>query len=255
MIPDTLHIGPIPIHIFGLCLAAAFLAAGQVLGLELKRKGYDGDVASSAMIWAAIGSLVGARLWIVVEDWSSFVRDPIEFLITGSGFVFYGGLVGGALAVSWVFRRAGIPWLQGADAAAPAIVIGQAIGRIGCQLSGDGDWGTVTTVPWGMAYPHAVVGWPYEPGIYVHPTPIYECLAYLAVFGFLWWKRREPAADGTIFYWYLVLASGARFLVEFLRINPPVLFDLSAAQVMSLVLTALGGAALVSQRRWRTAAA
>src|SRR5690606_27567173 len=140
---------------------------------------------------------------------------------------------------TWVFRRAGVPWLQGADAAAPGIVLGQAIGRIGCQLSGDGDWGTVTMLPWGMAYPHAVVGWPYEPGVYVHPTPIYECLAYLAVFVFLWRRRREPAPDGTNFYWYLVLASGARFLVEFVRINPPVFLDLSAAQLMSLVLVAI----------------
>jgi len=255
MIPDTLHIGPIPIHLFGLCLAAAFLAAGQVLGMELKRKGYDADVASSAMIWAAGGSLVGARLWLVIEDWSGFVRDPLGFLFTGSGFVFYGGLVGGALAVTWVFRRGGIPWLQGADAAAPAIVLGQAIGRVGCQLSGDGDWGTVTTLPWGMAYPHAVVGWPYEPGVYVHPTPVYECVAYLAVFAFLWRRRREPAADGTIFCWYLVLASGARFLVEFVRINPPVILDLSAAQLMSLALIAAGGLRLWSQGRWRTAAA
>jgi phosphatidylglycerol:prolipoprotein diacylglycerol transferase len=255
MIPDTLHIGPIPIHLFGLCLAAAFLAAGQVLGRELARKGYDADAASSAMIWAAVGSLVFARLWLVVEDWPAFVRDPFGFLVTGSGFVFYGGLIGGALAVTWVFRRAGIPWLQGADAAAPAIVLGQAIGRIGCQLSGDGDWGTITTLPWGMAYPYAVVGWPYEPGVYVHPTPIYECLAYLGVFVFLWRRRRDPAPDGSIFFWYLVLASGARFLVEFVRINPPVVLGLSAAQLMSLVLVTLGGAGLVSQRRWRTAAA
>jgi len=255
MIPDTLHIGPIPIHLFGLCLAAAFLAAGQVLGMELKRKGYDADIASSAMIWAAGGSLAGARLWLVVEDWPGFVRDPFGFLVTGSGFVFYGGLIGGALAVTWVFRRAGVPWLQGADAAAPGIVLGQAIGRVGCQLSGDGDWGTVTTVPWGMAYPHAVVGWPYEPGVYVHPTPIYECVAYLGVFAFLWWRRREPAPDGTNFFWYLVLASGARFLVEFVRINPPVIFDLSAAQLMSLALVVVGGVRLWSQGRWRTAAA
>ena len=106
---------------------------------------------------------------------------------------------------------------------APAVVIGQAIGRIGCQLSGDGDWGTVTTVPWAMAYPYAVVGWPYPPGVRVHPTPIYESLAYFAIFAILWRWRRSPQPDGTIFCWYLVLASGARFLVEFLRVNPVVM--------------------------------
>lgn len=256
MIPDNLHIGPVPIHIFGLLLAAAFLAAGQVAGREFARKGYDPEIASSALVWAAGGSLVGARLWLVVEDWPAFVRDPIGLLFTGSGFVFYGGLVGGALAVTWVFRRNGVPWWRGADAVAPAIVLGQAIGRIGCQLSGDGDWGTVTTVPWGMAYPHAVVGWPYPPGVVVHPTPVYESLAYFAIFAWLWRVRRDPAPDGTQFCRYLVLAPLARFLVEFVRINSVVAFGLTAAQVTSLVLIGFGALRLVQlQRQWRPAAA
>lgn len=256
MIPDDLHIGPIPIHLFGLCLAAAFLAANWVFGRELARRGYDAEIASSAIVWAAAGGIVGARVWLVVERWGEFVRDPIGLLFTGSGFVFYGGLLGGALAVSWVFRRHAIPWWRGADAAAPAIALGQAIGRVGCQLSGDGDWGAVTTVPWGMAYPHAVVGWPYEPGVVVHPTPVYEALAYLAVFAFLLRRRRDSAADGAIFAWYLILASGARFLVEFVRINPVVVLGLTSAQIVSLALIAAGAARLaLAQQRWRTAAA
>jgi phosphatidylglycerol---prolipoprotein diacylglyceryl transferase len=183
------------------------------------------------------------------------VRDPIGLLFTGSGFVFYGGLIGGALAMTFFFRRHGMPWWRGADAVAPALVLGQAIGRVGCQLSGDGDWGTVTTVPWAMAYPYAVVGWPYPPGIRVHPTPIYETLAYLAIFALLWRWRRTPQPDGTIFCWYLVLASGARFLVEFLRVNPVVAGNLTSAQLTSIALVAIGAARLVAQQRWRAAAA
>jgi phosphatidylglycerol:prolipoprotein diacylglycerol transferase len=255
MIPDNLHVGPIPIHLFGLMLAVAFLAAGHVLGREFGRKGYDEELASTAVLWCAAGSLVGARLWLVVEDWPAFVRDPVGLLFTGSGFVFYGGLVGGAVAMTLFFRRHDIPWWRGADAVAPALVLGQALGRIGCQLSGDGDWGTVTTVPWGMAYPHAVVGWPHPPGVVVHPTPVYESLAYLAIFVLLWRWRRTPQPDGAIFCWYLVLASGARFLVEFVRINPVVTAGLTAAQITSLVLIAFGMVRLVGQRRWRTAAA
>ncbi len=255
MIPDVLHLGPIPIHLFGMMLAIAFMAAGHVLGLELERKGYSGDLASSAVLWCAVGSLVGARLWLVFEDWPGFLRDPFGLLFTGSGFVFYGGLVGGALAMTLFFRRHGIPWWRGADAVAPALVIGQAIGRIGCQLSGDGDWGTVTTVPWGMAYPYAVVGWPYPPGIRVHPAPIYESLAYFAIFAILWRRRRSPQPDGTIFCWYLVLASGARFLVEFVRVNPVVMGNLTAAQLASLVLVVVGGTRLLAQGRWRAAEA
>jgi len=255
MIPDNLHLGPIPIHVFGLMLALAFLAAGHVLGREFGRKGYDEDLASSAVLWCAAGSLIGARLWLVVEDWDSFVRDPLGLLFTGSGFVFYGGLLGGTAAMTLFFRRHGMPWWRGADAVAPALVLGQAVGRIGCQLSGDGDWGTVTTLPWGMAYPYAVVGWPYPPGVRVHPAPVYETLAYLAIFVLLWRWRRAPQPDGTIFCWYLVLASGARFLIEFVRVNPVVAAHLTSAQLTSLVLVAIGATRLLVQQRWRVAEA
>lgn len=256
MIPDTLRIGPVPIHVFGIFLALGFLAANWLMARELVRRGFAADIASSAIVWAAVGGIVGARLWLVVERWPEFVSDPIGFLFTGSGFVFYGGLLGGALAVTLVFRRHGVPWWDGADAAAPAIALGQAIGRIGCQLSGDGDWGTVTELPWGMAYPYAVVGWPYPPGVRVHPTPIYESIAYFAVVGFLLWRRTRGAPSGAIFAWYLVLASGARFVVEFVRINPVVAAGLTAAQVASLGLVAIGAARLLRDGlRWRTAEA
>jgi phosphatidylglycerol:prolipoprotein diacylglycerol transferase len=256
MIPDVLHIGPVPIHLFGLFLAFAFLAAGRVATSEFARKGLPVEVASSAVLWAAVGGLVGARLWLVVAQWPAFVRDPIGLLLSGGGFVFYGGLFGGALAVTLLFRRGGVPWLAGADAVAPGIVLGQAIGRIGCQLSGDGDWGMETTVPWGMRYPHAVVGWPYPEGVYVHPTPIYECAAYLAIFAFLWRLRTQPAPDGSLLAWYLVLAGSARFLVEFVRINPRVVLGLTEAQLTSAALVVVGGAFLLLARRaWRPAAA
>src|SRR4030095_6801283 len=102
--------------LFGLMLALAFLAAGHVLGREFARKGWDGELASSAVLWGAAGRLSGARLWLVVEDWPSFVRDPVGLLFTGSGFVFYGGLVGGAAAVKLFFLSHGIPWWRRAHA-------------------------------------------------------------------------------------------------------------------------------------------
>src|SRR5881409_1746944 len=141
MIPDVLHLGPIPIHIFGIFLALAFLAASAAASREFARKGYDPALGSSAVVWAAVGGIVGARLWLVLDAWPEFVRAPADFLWNGGGFVFYGGLAGGALAVTVFFRRAGIPWLRGADIVAPSIALGQAIGRLGCQLAGDGDWG------------------------------------------------------------------------------------------------------------------
>jgi phosphatidylglycerol:prolipoprotein diacylglycerol transferase len=255
MIPDVLHIGPIPIHIFGIFLALGFLAAGAVAGREFVRKGYDPALGSTTVTWAAIGGILGARLWIVLEAWREFLAAPASFLFTTGGFVWYGGLAGGALAVTVVFRRAGVPWLRGADAVAPALALGQAVGRIGCQLAGDGDWGRETRLPWGMAYPHAVVGWDKPPGVVVHPTPLYECAAYLAVFALLWRIRRQPVPEGTAIAWYLVLACGARFVIEFVRVNPPVAFGLTQAQLVSLALVALGGGSLLWRRRWRTAAA
>ena len=255
MIPDVLHLGPIPIHIFGIFLALAFLAASAAASREFARKGYDPALGSSAVVWAAVGGIVGARLWLVLDAWPEFVRAPADFLWNGGGFVFYGGLVGGALAVTIFFRRAGIPWLRGADVAAPAIALGQAIGRLGCQLAGDGDWGKETTLPWGMAYPYAVVGWDKPPGVRVHPTPLYEAAAYMAIFALLWRLRREPAPDGAILALYLVLSGAARFLVEFVRVNPRIAFGLTEAQLVSLTLVVVGGWWLLSRRAWRAAAA
>ncbi|HWP65625.1 MAG TPA: prolipoprotein diacylglyceryl transferase [Candidatus Limnocylindria bacterium] len=256
MIPDTLRVGPIPVHLFGLFLAIAFLVAGRVATKGLVRLGYSEELGGSVLTAAVVGSLLGAKLWLVVAEWRAFVAQPIDFLLSGSGWVFYGGLLGGMLAVSWVFRRDGVPWLRGADACAPAIVVGQAIGRLGCQVSGDGDWGVVTTLPWGMRYPHAVVGWPYEdPSIRVHPTPLYEAAAYFAIFFFLLRRREHAAPDGTIFAWYLVLASGARFLVEFVRTNEVVAAGFTAAQLTSLVLMTAGATLLARGARWRPAAA
>ena len=255
MIPDVLHIGPIPIHLFGIFLALAFLAAGSAAGREFERKGYDPALASSAVVWVAVGGLLGARLWIVLDAWPEFVRAPWTFLVTGGGFVFYGGLLGGALAVTLFFWREHIPWLAGADACAPAIALGQAIGRLGCQAAGDGDWGKETTLPWGMAYPYAVVGWDKPPGVRVHPTPLYEAAAYAAIFALLWRFRREPAADGAILALYLVLSGAARFLVEFVRVNPRIAFGLTEAQLASLTLVVIGGWWLLSRRAWRAAVA
>lgn len=256
MIPDTLRVGPIPIHIFGVFLALGVLAAARVVGSEFERRGYDEKLGSSVVFWAVVGGLAGARLWIIVDAWSEFVASPWTMLVANGGFVWYGGLVGGTVAASLVFLRHAVPWFRGADCVAPGLALGQAIGRVGCQLAGDGDWGRETTLPWGMAYPHAVVGWDKAPGVVVHPTPVYESIAYLLVFAFLWRRRRDATPDGTVFAWYLALACSARFLVEFVRINPPVVLGLSQAQIMSLALVALGAARLLATRRqWRTAAA
>lgn len=248
MWPIILQVGPLTIYSYGTMMAIGFLVAGWLTGREMERRGMPRDFASTMVFWAAVGGIVGSKLWAVLQDPADLLRAPFETIFSGSGFVWYGGLIGGFLAVSWSIWRQGLPWLAVVDCIAPALALAHGIGRIGCQLAGDGDWGSVTDVPWGMAYPEAIVGWPYPEGVRVHPTPVYEMLAYFAVFGILWTMRTRPHADGALLWWYFVLASGARFVIEFWRINPPVAFGLSAAQLFSLLLVAIGTWRLLASR-------
>jgi phosphatidylglycerol:prolipoprotein diacylglycerol transferase len=221
-------------------MALGFLSAAYFTSKEIDRKGLDGELASPLVFWAAVGGIVLSRVWSIFEDWRGLLTDPVGVIFSGSGFVWYGGLIGGTLGVTWVVRRHNLPWLKVVDSAAPGLALGHAIGRIGCQLAGDGDWGAVSELPWAMAYPNAIVGWPYLPGVRVHPTPIYEFLAYLTVFALLWSRRKQLRPDGAVFWWYLVLAPSARFLVEFVRINEAVFVGLTAAQLFSATLVLIG---------------
>lgn len=249
MVPNSLHIwGPFGIHLFGLMAGLALLAAGWISGRELERKGYPGDFAWTMVGWAAVCGFGGAKAWAVLQDPRALLADPIGQIFSGSGFVWYGGLLGGTLGVSYAIHRQRLAWLKVVDCVAPALAVGQAIGRIGCQLAGDGDWGKVSDVPWAMTYPYAIVGWPYPDGVRVHPTPVYELIAYIAVFAVLWSMRKRSRPDGTIFWWYLLLAPAARFAIEFWRINPTVALGLSAAQLFSLLLVAIGAGGLLVQR-------
>ena len=228
-------------------MALAALTAAWVVHTEFKRRGYNPDLASSFVFAAAIGGLVGARILFIVEDWNNFLAAPMNYIFTGAGFTWYGGFIGGTFAVSWVAKKHKIPWLVGADIAAPALAIAYGVGRLGCHFAGDGDWGAVTDVPWGVAYTDAIIGWvdpntgiPYPPGTRVHPTPIYEFIGSLIVFAILWSLRKKNFAPGTTAWCYLILSGIARFLVEFWRINPLLAFGLSEAQLFSLVLMAIG---------------
>jgi phosphatidylglycerol:prolipoprotein diacylglycerol transferase len=248
MYPVLFHLGPLTIYSYGLMMAIAFLSAGYLTGKELTRKGLNGEVASTLVFWAAVGGLVGARLFAIFGDWSGFVADPIHSLFSGAGFVWYGGLLGGCAAVTWSIRRHRLPWLVTVDCIAPGLALAHGIGRIGCQLAGDADWGSETSLPWGMAYPNAIVGWHYPPGVRVHPAPLYEMALYVLVFTFLWTIRTRRYPNGTLFWWYLVLAPAARFVVEFVRINPPAVFGFTEAQVISVILVAIGAWRLIAAR-------
>lgn len=243
------HVLGLTVQAFGLMLALGFAVAGVAAWRFLVEVGRPGDWAYEMVFAALVGGIAGSRLWWVVENWSQASHDLVGSVFGGTGLVFHGGLIGGALCVLAWARWRGVLDLTTADVAAVPLAAAYAIGRIGCQLAGDGDYGKDWNGPWAMAYPHGTV----PTTTPVHPTPVYETLAMGAV-AVLLWRWRHRFRPGTLFALYLVLAGTERFLVEFLRRNAPGLFGLTQPQLVSVVMVALGGAWLVLART-RAAAA
>jgi phosphatidylglycerol:prolipoprotein diacylglycerol transferase len=230
MYPD-LDIGPITLHTFGLMFALAFLAAGALVARRLKELGKPADWAYEIIFAALVGGVVGARVYYIIEN-NAFDTGEI---FSGAGLVWYGGAIGGTLAVlGWAWYR-GFFGLTLLDLCAPALALGYAIGRIGCQVSGDGDYGQRWDGPWAMAYPDGTVPTRQE----VHPTPIYETLA-MGIGALVLWNLRERFRAGILFAIYLVYAGGERFLVEFIRRNDEVFAGLTAPQLQSLAMIVAG---------------
>ncbi|MDG2307432.1 MAG: prolipoprotein diacylglyceryl transferase [Candidatus Binatia bacterium] len=251
MVPVLLQLGPVALYSFGAMLALGFLAGGAVVGNQLEARGLDRRHASSIVWWAAIGGIIGSRILSLANDWSQFLDSPLDFIFSGAGFVWYGGLIGGAFSVTAYVLLRRLPWLAVADSVMVGLVLGQAIGRVGCQLSGDGDWGHVSDLPWAMAYTRAIFGWDYAPGVLVQPAPVYESLMYSGIFLWLLHLSRDTSrqADGTPFFAYLLLTGVARFLVEFIRIEPRLWLDLTEAQWIGLGTIATGAIGLLWVRR------
>jgi len=247
MIPE-INIGPLALQTFGLMFALGAIAGGAVIWRRLEELGKPPDWAYEAVFAALIGGMVGARAYWLIDNSAELGGDLLGNLFSGSGLTWYGGVIGGALAAlgwGW-FRR--FPVLQLADLAAPALLLGQAIGRIGCQLSGDGDYGKDWDGPWAMAYPDGVV--PIDTP--VHPTPVYEMLS-LGFGAWLLWRLRDRFLPGLLFAFYLVYAGLTRFLVEFVRRNEQVLGGLTEAQLFSIAMIVVGCAwvAVVRLRQGR----
>ena len=257
MIP-FLHLGPLTIPTFGLMVATALLVSAYVLQADFDRrrgqlekiKGYKGQNDEGFLIIgiAGIAGLAGARLYHVLESPGEFFADPWPLLFSRFGFAWFGGFLGGFVALIFLARRSKIPVLEFLDICSPAACVGYAIGRIGCLLSGDGDYGMPTSLPWGMSFPNGVVPTTER----VHPTPLYEFFIWLAIAAFLWHMGtkalRGAKANGGIFCNYLILTGIARFLVEFIRINPRSFFGLSNAQAASLA-SILAGVVLLGVSR------
>jgi phosphatidylglycerol---prolipoprotein diacylglyceryl transferase len=238
-----IHLGPLDLQTFGICFALGFLAAGAVTGRRVQELGMPADRGYEMVFASLVGGVVGARLGYLVENWDQVSDDLLGNVFSGSGLVWQGGLVGGAVAVLGWARWRGWWRLQMLDTAAIPLALGYAIGRVGCQLSGDGDYGVASDLPWAMAYPDGTVPTTEE----VHPTPIYETLA-MGLAALVLWRLRDRFAPGILFGLYLIFAGGERLLVEFIRRNDSVLAGLTLAQLVSIALLALGTAIVYARR-------
>jgi phosphatidylglycerol:prolipoprotein diacylglycerol transferase len=217
------------IQLFGLMFGLGFIAAGAVIHRRLRELGKPLDWSSEMAFAALVGGLVGAKVWYAIDE------GDAGSIFSGAGLTWYGGVIGGAAAVlAWGAWR-GFLGLTLLDVAAPALMLGYAIGRIGCQLSGDGDYGEPSDLPWAMAYPDGTEPTTEE----VHPTPIYETLA-AGLLAWVLWRLRDRLPAGALFALYLLLAGLERFLVEFIRLNEPSFAGLTTAQVVSVAMMIAG---------------
>jgi phosphatidylglycerol:prolipoprotein diacylglycerol transferase len=272
MIP-FLHIGPFAIPTFGLMVACAMLTAYFVLRADLARRSiaakHSGE-AEALISFPCLAGFVGAKLYHLLESPADFFADPVHLLFSPYGFAWFGGLLAGFAAFAFVAWRiirhnaaAGRPvsLLSIFDAGSSAAALGYGIGRIGCLLSGDGDYGIPTSLPWGMSFPNGLV-----PTVErVHPTPIYEFIVACAIAWWLWHmgapgegsaRAKERVSQnmdngtnafvassrqpGEVFAAYLVLSGAARFLVEFVRINPRSFLGMSNAQTAAAASVIVG---------------
>src|SRR5580704_17724693 len=236
MKPEIEVIG-ISVKTFGVMFALGFLACGCVLARRLRELEEPVDWSYELVFAALLGGVIGARGYYVIQNYGEVRHDLFKSLFSGAGLVWYGGVLGGGRVVlTWMRWRDALE-LRMLDMCASALALGYAIGRIGCQVSGDGDYGIRSSLPWAMGYPHGTL--PTPPGVRVQPTPIYETVS-MCLLAYVLWHLRDRVRPGVIFALYLVGSGLERFLVEFIRRNKEVVAGLTAPQVESLVLLAIG---------------
>jgi len=248
--PWVFHLGPLEVTGFGIMMMVAFVIGGWLIGLELKRKGWHEDYAADIVVAAVVGGVVGAKLWYV-----ALTGDPGALLSRG-GLVWYGGFIGGVLAVAFTTWRRRVPVRATAHLVAPALAAAYAVGRVGCFVVGD-DYGRPTDLPIGVKFPQglppstagniqglfhlAVPNTAPSTVLAVHPTQLYEVTLMLIVFMILWRWRLSPKPTGWIFGAYLIFAGSERFLVEFLRAKDDrLLGGFTLAQLASLFVVVAG---------------
>jgi phosphatidylglycerol:prolipoprotein diacylglycerol transferase len=214
--------GPWTLHTYGVLLALAFLTGLWLASRQARRAGLDASKVADLGVYALIAGLLGAKALLVVTDWSSYRANPRQiFDLFQSGGVFYGGLLVGIPVALWLVRRYDLPAWPTADALAPGVILGQAIGRLGCLAAGC-CYGRPSDVAWALpfrdAYLIGTVGTPVD--VALHPTQLYEASAALLILTFLLWLAPRKRFHGQVVVAYLVLYSSARFAIEFYRGDP-----------------------------------
>lgn len=242
-----LHLFRLNVPTFGLMLWLAAVSAAFLMDRAFRRAKLEADAVGIVTITVVMG-IVGAKLWHVLDTPIEFREMGWRVLWDSAGFAWFGGLVLGLSTLLFTGWWSKVGMVRMLDLTAPAAAIGYGIGRIGCLLSGDGCYGVETKLPWGMAFPHGIE--PTAPGVYVHPTPLYEFAAGLVIGWWLWRRAAKPYGTGLIVGQYLLLSGMARFLVEFIRRNPKVLLGWSNAQLASLG-SVLAGAILIAATMMR----
>src|SRR3954453_21988802 len=238
-----LHLGPLTLQTFGIMFSLGFIASGLVIARRLAELGKPIDWAYEIVLAGLVGGLVGARAYFVIQHWDTASDDLLGSIFSGDGLVWYGGAIGGTLAVvAWAYWRCFLS-VTLLDVCAPALALGYAVGRVGCQVSGDGDYGIGSHLPWAMSYPDGTVATTQR----VHPTPIYESIA-MGLIAWGLWLLRDRVRPGILFAIYLIAAGSERFLVEFIRRNDSVAAGLTAPQLESLVLILAGATWLMLAR-------
>lgn len=257
MYPELVRIGDFPINTYGLLLAVAFLVALYVAARLAERDGLPRERVYDLGLWMLLAAIIGSKILMLWTEpayrenpWHLFSLDFLR-----SGGVFYGGFIAAVLTGYWLVRRYGLPWWKTADAFAPAIALGQAIGRQGCFAAGC-CWGKPTGLPWGVRFTeraHELTGVPTD--VFLHPTQLYESFATLALFLFLFWRHRHKRFDGEIILLYAMCYAAIRFAVEFFRDDPrgdiaglTTLTGLSTSQLISLIV-GIAALALFWRRR------
>jgi phosphatidylglycerol:prolipoprotein diacylglycerol transferase len=279
---------PLPFPMFGLLVACAALAAAACLKAELGRMSQSGQIGNARRplkgmqgwtevpareivpdltVATLLAGIVGARLFHILEHWDSFVAAPWPMIFSRSGLSVFGGLIFGAITGLVLVKRWKLPARAFFDAIAPALMLGYAIGRIGCQISGDGDWGSaadmslkpdwIPTWLWAQTYENNIFGEVIAaPGVY--PTPVYETLMAALCFALLWSLRKHRFKPGWLGAVYLVLAGLERLAIEQIRVNPVFEFGgvhATQAEMIAVGLTVAGlvGMAVLTRRQERTA--